>query len=115
MTADVTISEGARLSPHALRAAILGEVHARPFTAIETPRRILHFAFATAGEVAKHDRVALADFCARRGLDPPQAAAKQHRAALGGATLRWEQHSEFTTYTWCSRALRDGEPFKFGL
>ena len=29
-----------------------------------------------------------------------QPAAKQHRVALGGATLRWEQHSEFTTYTW---------------
>ena len=49
MTADVTISEGARLAPHALRAAVLGEVHARPFTAIETPHRILHFAFDTAG------------------------------------------------------------------
>ena len=100
MTADVTINEGARLKPHPLRAAILGELHARPFTPIEAPRRILHFAFDTAGEAAKHDRVALADFCARRGLDPPQASAKQHRAALGGATLRWEQHSEFTTYTW---------------
>ena len=100
MTADVTINEGARLTAHPLRAAVLGEVHARPFTALETPRRILHFAFDTAGEAAKRDRSALADFCARRGLDPLKPAAKQHRVALSGATLRWEQHSEFTTYTW---------------
>src|SRR5690348_18113133 len=33
------------LTPHPLRAAILNEVHARPFTAMETPRRVLHFAF----------------------------------------------------------------------
>jgi uncharacterized membrane-anchored protein len=83
-----------------LRAAILGELHARPFTPVETPRRILHFAFATAGEAAKRDRTALAEFCQRRGLEPLKEAAKQHRVTLGGATLRWEQHSEFTTYSW---------------
>jgi uncharacterized membrane-anchored protein len=100
MTAEVTISDGARLTPHALRAAVLGEVHARPFTAIETPRRIPHFAFDTVGDGAKLDRAALADFCARRGLEPLKEGAKHHRVTLGGATLRWEQHSEFTTYTW---------------
>ena len=100
MTSDVTIKDGTRLTAHPLRAAILNEVHARPFTAIETPRRILHFAFDTAGDAAKRDRAALADFCARRELDPLKASAKHHRVTLGGATLRWEQHSEFTTYTW---------------
>lgn len=100
MTAEVTINGGTRLTPHPLRAAVLGEVHARPFTAIGTPRRLLHFAFETAGEAGRADRAALADFCARRGLEPLKLAAKHHRLALGGATLRWEQHAEFTTYTW---------------
>jgi uncharacterized membrane-anchored protein len=100
MTAEVTISDGARLTPHSLRAAVLGEVHARPFTAVETPRRILHFAFDTAGGTAQRDRAALIDFCARRGLEPLKEGAKHHRVTLSGATLRWEQHSEFTTYTW---------------
>jgi len=100
MTADVTSKDGGRLSPHPLRAAILGEVHARPFTPIATPRRVLHFAFDTAGDAAKRDRAALADFCARRQLEPLKASAKQHRVVFGGTMLRWEQHSEFTTYTW---------------
>src|SRR5450830_209851 len=100
MTADVTIKDGTRLTAHRLRAAILGEVHARPFTAIETPRRILHFAFETTADAARADRAALADFCARRELEPLKPSAKQHRVTLGGTTLRWEQHSEFTTYTW---------------
>ena len=100
MTADVTISDGARLTAHEMRAAILNEVHARPFTPIETPRRILHFAFATDGEAAKRDRAAFAGFCAARGLTPLKEGAKQHRVALSGVVLRWEQHSEFTTYTW---------------
>jgi uncharacterized membrane-anchored protein len=102
MSAEVSIGhgDGARLTPHPLRAAVLGEVHARPFTPVETPRRILHFAFDTAGDAAKSDRAALADFCVRRKLEPLKPAAKQHRVTLGAATLRWEQHSEFTTYTW---------------
>jgi uncharacterized membrane-anchored protein len=98
--ADVTINDGARLAAHPLRAVVLGEVHARPFTPIETPRRLLHFAFDTAGDAARADRAALADFCAQRGLEPLKSGAKHHRVALGGVTLRWEQHSEFTTYTW---------------
>jgi len=100
MTSDVTIRDGGKLSAHPWRAAVLGEVHARPFTAVETPRRIVHFAFDTAGEAAKADRAALGAFCASRGLTPLKDGAKHHRLQLGGATLRWEQHSEFTTYTW---------------
>jgi uncharacterized membrane-anchored protein len=111
MTADVTIGTGTRLTAHPLRAAVLGEVHARPFTPVETPARILHFAFDTAGEAAKRDRAAFAEFCQRRRLEPLPDGAKQHRVALGGATLRWEQHSEFTTYTW-EMAAEGAAPFQ---
>ena len=100
MIVDVTTKNGGKLTPHPLRAAILGEVHARPFTPIETPQRILHFAFDTAGDAAKRDRAALSDFCARRQLEPLKPSDKQHRVVVGNAVLRWEQHSEFTTYTW---------------
>jgi uncharacterized membrane-anchored protein len=99
MTADVTIA-GERLAAHPLRAAVLGEVHARPFTPIETPRRVLHFAFDTTGERGEADRTALVSFCASRGLAAPQPADKHHRVVFGATALRWEQHSEFTTYTW---------------
>jgi uncharacterized membrane-anchored protein len=99
MSADVTIA-ATSLSGHPLRAAVLGEVHARPFTPIETPRRALHFAFETTAEQGEADRAALTDFCTARGLSAPQPAAKHHRVALGTTALRWEQHSEFTTYTW---------------
>ncbi len=51
MSAEVLIGDGeaAHLVPHPLRAAILGEVHARPFTPIAVPSRIVHFAFDTSG------------------------------------------------------------------
>jgi len=100
MTAEVTIEGGGRLIPHDLRAAILNEVHARPFTPLASPARVLHFAFDTSNGRGKTDRAALADFCARRGLTALKPDAKHHRVSLGGVALRWEQHSEFTTYTW---------------
>src|SRR4029077_5238279 len=51
-------------------------------------------------------------FCKSRGLSGPQASDKQLRVVFGAMALRWEQHSEFTTYTWelPSEPL-DGVPF----
>jgi uncharacterized membrane-anchored protein len=102
MTSEVLIGDGeaARLAPHPLRAAILGEVHARPFTPISVPGRIVHFAFDTSGPRAQTDRANLVAFCEGRGLPAPAPAEKQHRVPFGTTFLRWEQHSEFTTYTW---------------
>jgi uncharacterized membrane-anchored protein len=91
---------GLRLAPHALRAAVLREVHARPFHALPTPRRLLHFGFITDAVQAAADRVCLGSFCVVHGTVPPGDGVKHHRMSLGGVALRWEQHSEFTTYTW---------------
>ena len=111
MTADVTIG-GDRLTAHPLRAAVLGEVHARPFTPIEMPRRVLHFAFETTPERGEADRAALTEFCRSHGLSAPQPSDKQLRAVSGATALRWEQHSEFTTYTWeLPSEPPDGPPF----
>lgn len=98
------------LIAHPSRGAILAEIHARPFAALETPRRLLHFAFMTDQVQAAADREALASFCAARGAPAPSEHAKHHRARLGDASLRWEQHSEFTTYTW-ELPAHGGEPF----
>ena len=113
MSAEVSIGDGeaARLSPHPLRTAILGELHARPFTALTVPVRILHFAFDTAGTRAQADRASLAAFCSARGLPALSPGEKHHRVAFGTTVLRWEQHSEFTTYTWELSSPADAIPF----
>lgn len=85
--------------PHPERAALLGEVHARPFHPVPTPSRLVHFAFLTNAEEAGAARDALADFCTEHGLHGPEPGAKHFRVTLGGQSLRFEQHSEFTTYT----------------
>jgi uncharacterized membrane-anchored protein len=113
MSADVSIGNGVstRLQPHPLRAAVLGEVHARPFTPLATPGRVLHFAFQTNAYQVKADRAALKSFCETRGLTAPKSHEKHHRVCIGTTMLRWEQHSEFTTYTWELPAEAGTAPF----
>jgi len=113
MSAAVSIgdSQAAQLAPHPLRTVVLGEVHARPVTAIAVPVRILHFAFDTTGERAAADRAQLVAFCAARGLAAPRQSEKHLRVTLGATVLRWEQHSEFTTYTWEFPSEGDMPPF----
>src|SRR5439155_4305064 len=98
------------LEPDPLRGAVLGEVYARPFTAISPPLRILHFAFMTDAELAARDRAAFGEFVAARGHRGPDASSKHYRVAFADSALRWEQHAEFTTYTW-ELANPDKTPF----
>jgi uncharacterized membrane-anchored protein len=84
---------------HPLREAVLQEIHSRPFHPVGTPAQFAHFAFTTDLAQSSADRRAIAAFCARNGVAPPGPAAKHHHIALQDIALRWEQHSEFTTYT----------------
>ncbi|MET4387537.1 putative membrane-anchored protein [Bradyrhizobium sp. F1.4.3] len=86
--------------PHPQRDAVLGEVHARPFTRLVSPFSVIHFAVLAQGEAAASDRCRFIDFCLERNLRPPKQSAKHHQIVIGPAMLRWEQHSEFTTFTW---------------
>ena len=86
-------------APHELRDFVLNEMLARPFTPVEAGRRILHFAFMPEGEARVSDRRALRALCQARGLPGPVSGAKYYRADFGSHVLRWEGHSEFTTYT----------------
>lgn len=87
-------------APHAEREAVLEELHARPFEPIQPPCRAIRFAFLTDLVQMNADAGALRRFCADNRLGELPAGAKHQRIAFPGAVLRWEQHSEFTTYTW---------------
>jgi uncharacterized membrane-anchored protein len=98
---------------HPLRAAILSELHARPFATMETPRRVLHFAYVTDGGQATSAVDALAAFCSQRSLPAPASNARHHRVSIQGAILRFERHSEFCTYSWEFDAAAGAESAPF--
>lgn len=103
-------TESVPFEEHDSRAAILNELHARPFLPLDTPRRIYHFAFLTDDAQALADREAIVALACAYGVEPPEPAAKFHYFILGDWRLRWEQHTEFTTYSW-STGLAASEPF----
>lgn len=100
--------------PHPLRRQVLDELHARPFQLIETPRRVLFHAFATADMPVAEERAALVAWCTATGAAKPDENANFHRALFPTAALRWERHSEFSTYAWDVPEPR-GEAFHWPL
>ncbi|MBV1706754.1 MAG: DUF3422 family protein [Hyphomicrobiales bacterium] len=94
-----TRREPLALQDHPQRGFVLGEMHARPFTAMAAPQQVRHIAFMTDADGRARSRRALRAMCAERHLAEPAMGAKYHRIELDGMVLRWEGHSEFTTFT----------------
>lgn len=82
-----------------MRARALGEVHSRPNVLIDGPRLVMQFAFLTEGG-ASVDHAVLSELSRARGVAPPSRDANHHQLRWGQGTLRWERHSEFSTYFW---------------
>ncbi len=107
---DAEDEENAGFREHEFRAAVLAELHARPFLPLDAPRRIYHFAFATDHDEAVADREAVGALALAHGVLAPDPHAKFHYFIFGDWRLRWEQHTEFTTYSW-STGLDAAVPF----
>jgi uncharacterized membrane-anchored protein len=99
---------------HPLQRQVLDELHARPFQLVESPRRVLLHAFSTGSLAAADERAALVRWCAATGADSPEEGANFHRAVFPTGGLRWERHSEFSTYGWDVPAPGE-EPFHWPL
>ncbi|MFZ2102687.1 MAG: DUF3422 family protein [Oricola sp.] len=84
---------------HANRAAALGEIHARPAPAIAAPRALIKLCFMTEGG-ATVDHAVLSELSQRHGSAPPEKQARHHTIDTGKGTLRWERHTEASTYLW---------------
>ena len=84
---------------HGGRDGALGEVHARPYPLIEAPRLLIQLAFMTEAG-ASVDHAVLAALSRRLGIAPPDRQARHHAMKWGKGSVRWERHTEFSTYLW---------------
>src|SRR3954468_6108000 len=96
--------------PHPDREAVANELHARPFADVRPPVRVSHLAFLSAEEDAERDREHLAALCARLGAVPPAPGARHHMADFGPVAVKWERHTEFSSYTFL-RPAAPADPF----
>ncbi|MER9167000.1 DUF3422 family protein [Mesorhizobium australicum] len=84
---------------HEGRPGALGEVHARPHPLVEKPRVLVQLSFMTEGGSAV-DHAVLSELSRRLGIAAPERHARHHAMKWGKGTLRWERHTEFSTYLW---------------
>jgi uncharacterized membrane-anchored protein len=95
---------------HANRAAALGEIHSRPAPSITAPRALIKLCFMTEGGTTV-DHAVLTELSRRRGAPAPERQARHHTIQAGNGSLRWERHTEASTYLWeGSLPRRFGEP-----
>ena len=79
------------------RPVALGEVHARPYPLVRSPAVIVQLAFMTDGG-STVDNAVLAELSRARGVAAPQRDARHYTMRWGHGSLRWERHTEFSTY-----------------
>ena len=92
---------------HESRPGALGEVHARPHPMVQTPRILVQLSFMTEGG-ASVDHAVLSELSRRLGIATPDRQARHHAMNWGQGSLRWERHTEFSTYLWEGPLTEDG-------
>jgi uncharacterized membrane-anchored protein len=93
----------APITDHPLRYKLANELHARPFPSMTAPCSAVYIAIKQPNDAVSRDReqdlshlIALLD---RHGAPHPQPGATHYYGQIGKYRLKWEQHTEFVTYT----------------
>ncbi|WP_422072759.1 DUF3422 family protein [Tranquillimonas rosea] len=91
------------LDDHPLRYKLANELHARPFPTLEAPCFAAYLAVKqprnAAGRDRDADRAHLIAMLDRFGAAHPEPDATHYFGRIGKYDLKWEQHTEFVTYT----------------
>ncbi|WP_171209777.1 MULTISPECIES: DUF3422 family protein [unclassified Ruegeria] len=91
------------IDDHPLRYAVANELHARPFPVANAPCTVIFLAIknpeAAVGRDKGQDIAHLTDLLDRHGAPHPQPGATHFAGQIGRHWLKWEQHTEFVTYT----------------
>lgn len=93
---------------HPLRLALAGEIHSRPFLFIEAPARVSHLAIHSDEGPALHDRL-LETLCTRFGVAAPAPGAQHFFHDFGHLRIKWERHSEFSTFSFVEPGEHEGD------
>jgi uncharacterized membrane-anchored protein len=84
---------------HPQRFVLHNEVHARAPFNLNLPVRASHLALLLSNEEKLEERQHLISLCERFGVTPPVKEADHFSANLASFQIRWEQHGEFSTYS----------------
>ncbi len=102
------------IDDHPLRYSLANELHARPFPVADTPCTVIFLAIKKPVAAVARDRdedlAHLISLLDRHGAQHPQPQATHYAGQIGRHWLKWEQHTEFVTYTAITQNVSD-RPF----
>jgi uncharacterized membrane-anchored protein len=105
----------APIKDHPLRYKLANELHARPFPSMSAPCTAAYIAIKQPNDAVSRDRdndlAHLTSLLDRHGAPHPQPGATHYYGQIGKHWLKWEQHTEFVTYTAFSEAGGAARPF----
>ena len=84
---------------HPQRFLLHNEVHARAPFVLSLPVRASHLALLLSIDEKHNERQHLTKLCERFGVTPPANDADHFAASFNSFQIRWEQHGEFSTYS----------------
>ena len=84
---------------HPQRFVLHNEVHARAPFNLNLPVRTSHLALLLTSDEKLQERQHLISLCERFGVTSPAKDADHFSANLNSFQIRWEQHGEFSTYS----------------
>lgn len=115
MTAATLPETGTRtaLRFHADRDKLLAEAHARPSSPLGVPSLAARIAAFSGSDGAEADWQHMVALCRRLGAAEPGPGARWSALDAGGWRLRWERHTEVSTWTF-SRAIPEGHTPQLG-
>jgi uncharacterized membrane-anchored protein len=100
------------IEEHPQREALTVEVHARPYATLQAPERASHLAMLTGGGGANDDRAHVVKLCKRFNVAAPAEEMNHFMADFGPFRLKWERHTEFSTYTFFRSEAVPRDPFE---
>ena len=96
---------------HAQRFTLHNEIHARPPVSLELPISASHLALTLSHDEKAQERQHLASLCTRFGVTPPPKEASHFTSAFDNFFFHWEQHGEFSTYSFYVDTVNSLDPF----
>ncbi|MEJ1993629.1 MAG: DUF3422 domain-containing protein [Limibacillus sp.] len=100
------------LKDHPQREALTIEVHARPYAVLQAPERATHLAMLSGDAGAEDDRAHILKLCKRYNIAGPAEDMNHFMADFGPFRLKWERHTEFSTYTFFRSEPVAANPFE---
>ncbi|MEE9313044.1 MAG: DUF3422 domain-containing protein [Rhizobiaceae bacterium] len=93
------------------RAMVQAERHARPPVPTSAPSICQHLVFHTDNDDLAYERRACLNICEELELHPTSELSDQISAESNDLILKWERHTEFTSYTFIQQNVRNRDKF----